>query len=140
MVVTAQARLLVKTLYRLEFQTLLLLLLLLLMLLLIFVLMLMQLMMFKLRLGLGVRPIRESISSEPRVVLDRSFVSSSSYSSSSESSSSSLCLYLHPPRDALSLSLSHYYLSMILYTSLSSLHISPRMSLQQKTQGQLTEP
>ena len=51
-VVTAQARLLVKTLYRLEFQTLLLLLLLLL---LIFVLMLMQLMMFKLRLGLGVR-------------------------------------------------------------------------------------
>jgi len=46
-VVTAQARLLVKTLYRLEFQTLLLLLLL--MLLLIFVL------MFKLRLGLGCR-------------------------------------------------------------------------------------
>ena len=63
--------------------------------------------MFKLRLGLGFQtyariPLLGALWA--RVGLD-CFVSSSSYSSSSASSSSSLCLRLHPPRYALSLSL-----------------------------------
>jgi hypothetical protein len=55
--------------------------------------------------------------------------SSSSHSSSSASSSSSLRLRLNPPRYVHSLS--HYYISMPLHISLSSLRISPRASLQQ---------
>jgi hypothetical protein len=76
----------------------------------------------------GFKPMRESPSSMPsgpRVGLD-CLLSSSSYSSSSASSSSSLCLRLHPPGYVLSLSLS---VSLPLYISLSSLRVSPRMSL-----------
>ena len=59
--------------------------------------------------------------------------SPSSYSSFSAASSSSLYLRLRPPRFILSFplsrSLSHYYLSMSLYISVSTSSLSARMSL-----------
>jgi hypothetical protein len=95
----------------------------------------------RLGIGWGLQPLREPPSSGPSelcVGFDFPFIlfyPSSSYyyySSSSASSSTSLRLRLHSPRYALSLcfSFSHYYLSRSLYISLSSLRVSPRMSLQ----------